>query len=199
MTASGPDLTELIGSRICHDLISPLGAISNGLELLSMSGDATGPEVDLITESVENANARLRFFRIAFGAADQGQLIGHSDVTSVLAALNRGSRIGVEWLPHDDQDRRIVKVAFLLVQCFETAMPWGGQVRINELGGEWSIHGTAERMQIDPELWHQLSQPRNPPDLEPAKVQFALAPIVAATMGRRLTVESAADSARIRF
>jgi histidine phosphotransferase ChpT len=63
------ELTSLIGSRICHDLISPLGAIGNGVELLAMSEVAKGPEMSLIAESVENANARIRFFRVAFGAA----------------------------------------------------------------------------------------------------------------------------------
>ena len=64
------DLTALVGSRICHDLISPLGAIGNGLELLQLSGLPQGPEWALIAESVENASARIRFFRIAYGAAD---------------------------------------------------------------------------------------------------------------------------------
>ncbi len=59
-TPQSPDLAALIGSRICHDLISPIGAIGNGLELLSMAG-AGGPEVALISDSVSNANARIRF------------------------------------------------------------------------------------------------------------------------------------------
>ena len=55
-----PDLTALLGSRICHDLISPIGAISNGVELLLMDNVAKGPEMTLIAESVANANARIR-------------------------------------------------------------------------------------------------------------------------------------------
>jgi histidine phosphotransferase ChpT len=67
------DLTALVGSRICHDLVSPLGAIGNGVELLGLTGIAPSPEMALIVESVENANARLRFFRIAYGAAGTDQ------------------------------------------------------------------------------------------------------------------------------
>ena len=67
MTQDAIELNDLIGSRICHDLISPLGAIGNGVELLTMSGMTEVPEMTLISESVENANARIRFFRIAFG------------------------------------------------------------------------------------------------------------------------------------
>ena len=56
------DIAALIRSRICHDLISPIGAIGNGVQLLAMSCGAAGAEMDLITESVQNANARIRFF-----------------------------------------------------------------------------------------------------------------------------------------
>ena len=67
MSQNNVNIGALIGSRICHDLISPIGAINNGLELLSMSDERDGPEFDLITESVGNASARIRFFRIAYG------------------------------------------------------------------------------------------------------------------------------------
>ena len=63
------DLNALLGSRICHDLISPIGAIGNGVELLIMDGATKGPEIALIAESVANASARIRFFRIGFGAS----------------------------------------------------------------------------------------------------------------------------------
>ena len=52
------DLAALLGSRICHDLISPIGAIGNGLELLMMDPGTHGPEMSLISESVGHANAR---------------------------------------------------------------------------------------------------------------------------------------------
>ncbi len=74
-----PDIASLIGSRISHDLISPIGAIGNGLELLSMSG-AGGPEVELISDSVANANARIRHFRIAFGLASAEQGTSRSEI-----------------------------------------------------------------------------------------------------------------------
>ena len=65
-----PDLAALVGSRICHDLISPIGAIGNGLELFLMD-TAGGPELALITESISHAKARIRFFRVAYDEADR--------------------------------------------------------------------------------------------------------------------------------
>jgi histidine phosphotransferase ChpT len=199
MTARRHDLTDLIGSRICHDLISPLGAISNGVELLSMSGAAPGPEMGLISESAANATARIRFFRIAFGSAGAGQRIGRPEITSILSALSPGGRLAIDWQPGGDQPRGLVKLAFLLIQCFECAMPWGGRLTIRESGGNWALAGEAERMKIDPALWQALAEPARTPELDAARVQFALAPLTARALGRRLAVEHGENSARVGF
>ena len=84
-----PDFSALIGSRICHDLVNPIGAIGNGVELMQMDGAVRGPELTLIAESVANANARIRFFRIAFGASG-GQRVSKSEVLAVLSDLTHG-------------------------------------------------------------------------------------------------------------
>lgn len=199
MPGNASDLTSLIGSRICHDLISPLGAISNGVELLSMNGVAIGPEMSLISESVENANARIRFFRIAFGAASAAQNIGAKEIQSILHDMSRGGRLTIEWQPQGDQRRPQVKLAFLLLQCFETAMPWGGHVSVSAVGDEWAIYGQADKMKIDPDIWQVLSGGPYSGDISAAQVHFALAPVAASEIGRRLTVECSANSARVRF
>ena len=65
------DLAALLCSRVCHDLISPTGAIVNGLEVLEEDGDAETKTfaLDLIKKSARTASARLQFCRLAFGAA----------------------------------------------------------------------------------------------------------------------------------
>jgi histidine phosphotransferase ChpT len=115
------DLNALLGSRICHDLISPLGAIGNGVELLAMSGINAAPEIALISESVENANARIRFFRVAFGASSPGQMVGRPEIMSILNDMTKGGRLDIDWRPTDDVLRAQVKLAFLLLQCLESA------------------------------------------------------------------------------
>ena len=67
----GLDLAALLCSRVCHDVISPVGAIANGIELID---EGTDPEtndiaMDLIRASAKNASAKLQYARIAFGAA----------------------------------------------------------------------------------------------------------------------------------
>lgn len=95
MRPSNLNLAALIGSRICHDLISPIGAINNGLELLGMTAPTEGPEFELISQSVGNASARIRFFRIAYGAASV-QLVGRAEIVSILADVMGGA--GWKWL-----------------------------------------------------------------------------------------------------
>ena len=80
---SALDLGALLCSRICHDIISPVGAINNGLELLE-EGGADEDAMELIKASARNASARLQFARIAFGAAGSASVqIDTGDAHSV--------------------------------------------------------------------------------------------------------------------
>ena len=135
-----PDLGALVGSRICHDLISPLGAIGNGVELIALSGVDDTPEMALIAESVENANARIRFFRVAFGAAEVEQTIGAQEVAAVIEGLGRTGRHRIDWTAGGGP-RIEVKLVFLVILCISSAMPWGGTIRVRSTGEDW--HGRA--------------------------------------------------------
>lgn len=109
------DLASLLGSRLCHDLISPLGAIGNGVELLTMTGAGSSPETNLILQSVNSANARIRFFRIAFGAAGRDQTVGRAEIMSIIDDLGRDARIKTNWQGPPDLPRSSVKLAFLAI------------------------------------------------------------------------------------
>ncbi|WP_299961760.1 histidine phosphotransferase family protein [uncultured Roseobacter sp.] len=198
MGHSNVNLAALIGSRICHDLISPIGAINNGLELLGMSGGTAGPELDLIQESVGNASARIRFFRIAFGAAGE-QMMGRAEVMSILDDMMSGGRLTVAWGPIDPQPRGEVRMSFLALQCLENAMPYGGRIEISQEDGKWLLHGHADKLNIDKDLWEVLGSPDAPADLRPAQVQFALLPIIAADAGRSITTEIAETQIKVLF
>ena len=131
-----PNLSALLASRICHDLISPIGAIGNGLELLVMSGaGGSGPELTLINDSVLQANARIRFYRIAFGVSAPGQQIGRAEILSILSDMIAGSRLQVEWHIPPELPRVDAKLAFLILLCLETALPYGGCGWIPATGG----------------------------------------------------------------
>lgn len=197
MGQTNVNLAALIGSRICHDLISPIGAINNGLELLGMSTDREGPELDLITESVENASARIRFFRIAYGAASD-QPMGRSEVVSILRDMTGGGRLSVAYGPMDEQPRWSVRMAFLAVQCLESSMPYGGRVEISCDAGAWTVSGHSPKANPDDTLWALLDG-GEAETLAPAHVQFALLPAVAKDAKRSVTTSREDGALHICF
>lgn len=194
-----PDLVALLGSRICHDLISPIGAISNGVELLMMDGATMGPEIALISESVSNANARIRFFRVAFGTAGTDQRIGRPEVMSILSDITRGGRLSIDWRGPADLPRREVKLAFLLIQCLESAMAFGGRITVDRLDGRWTLLAEAAKLKLDADLWEMLSNPAAKTDLTPAQVHFALVPDEVHRQSRRLSADIGPTEIRLTF
>lgn len=197
--AERPDLTALVGSRICHDLISPIGAIGNGVELLMMDGSSRGPEIALISESVANANARIRFFRVAFGVASAEQRIGRAEIAAVLSDITRGGRLVIDWQSPPDLPRPAVKLAFLLIQCLETAMPFGGRITVVQQAAAWALTGQADRLKVDADLWGLLSG-RNPaPAITAAQVHFALVPQELRRHKRALTVATTETEISLTF
>ncbi|WP_103335974.1 histidine phosphotransferase family protein [Pseudotabrizicola formosa] len=195
-----PDLSALLGSRICHDLISPIGAISNGVELLMMDGKSSSPELTLIVDSVANATARIRFFRVAFGAPGASEhRIARAEVVNILGDLTRGSRLSMDWQSMNDLSRREVKLAFLAILCLESAMPHGGTLLIERGETRWTLRGEAARLRIDPDLWELLSNPAAQVDIGPAQVHFALMRDEVARQHRRLSVEVSDSVVRLSY
>lgn len=190
------DIAALLGSRICHDLISPIGAIGNGVELLMMEGGTPSPELALIAESVAAATARIRFMRVAFGMTGD-QRLGRAEIAKILADNSQGARVCVDWQPIADVSRAEVKLAFLGIMCCETALAFGGKVTVGNEGGKWRVHAHGERLRVDPALWDNLSKPQ--PDLTPAQVHFALFSKEAAQQKRRLMVEISEKDIRLTF
>lgn len=175
MTQRKPDIAALIGSRICHDLISPLGAIGNGVELLSMSDVRRIPELSLISESVENANARIRLFRVSFGDAPEGSEIPTTEITGILRDLQKGGRLALSIdIDAASVPRSEAKLLLLLFQCLESAMPWGGDVTVARDQRGWSLRASAEKLNLEEAKWQVLLSGQPSADLAPRDVHFAL-------------------------
>ncbi len=193
------DLVALVGSRICHDLISPLGAINNGVELLDLSGLPLTPELSLIMESAENANARIRFFRVAYGTAAPGQMISWAEITGTLAAITRAGRLSYYWEVEDEQPKPEVRAVFLLLQCLETAMPFGGEIHVRRSGETWKVEGESVRLSVDRGLWGGLLNGKGHGSVDAARVQFALLPQALGRLGRTLHVSFRPDAIVAEF
>ncbi|MBO9472201.1 histidine phosphotransferase [Shimia sp. R10_1] len=193
------DFSALVGSRICHDLISPVGAIGNGLELLALTGDAKGPEMEMIEDSVKNANARIRLFRVAFGQPGDEQMVGTQEIQSILSDLAPASRVETFWEVEGAVARSELRLAFLTLMCFETSMPFGGTISIAKEGAGWYLLAESEKLRADTDLWGPVSHGDVPEGLVPAKVQFGLLPQGVNLLGRTLNVSMTDMSLEVRF
>lgn len=191
-------LAATLASRICHDLASPLGAIANGLELLALAGLEPSPEMALVSQSVESANARLRFFRIAYGAAGT-KALGRPDVMRTLASLSKGTRIAYDWDAPAEQPRQEVKAIFLLFQCLDTVLPAGGRIAATRSGDGWTVRAEGPRVRFDPMMWEIFGPHHAPPPSGSAQVQFALLAITLVELGRRLDVTASDDGIVVRL
>lgn len=95
-----PRVLELIASRICHDLVSPVGAISNGVELVQELGAAAGEEaMELIASSAGQASIRLKTFRLCYGAGGTDKNVGFKDVRDVFTDFIGDGRVKAEFEP----------------------------------------------------------------------------------------------------
>lgn len=185
-------LASLVGSRICHDLLSPIGAIGNGVELMMMDASGTSSqETALILESTANANARIRYFRVAFGLCGPDQRIGRSEVASILADGAAGGRLNIAWDSPQDLARRDVKLAYLGLMCLETALIHGGDVRVAVGDQGWSLSARAPRIKIDAALWDGLARGAKPDhysDITAGHVNFLLMALEAVRQHRSINV-----------
>lgn len=169
-----PDLAALLGSRICHDLISPLGAIGNGVELLMLDGGAARPEVALIAQSVASAAARIRFLRVAFGIAGTEQRMGRPEILGLLRDWTEGGRLVIDWQPAGDHPRAELRRAFLALLCLETVLPFGGTVAVTRDNSHWQARASGRRLRVEPPLWALLTDPAAEVALTAPQVQFGL-------------------------
>ncbi len=132
------DLAALVASRVCHDVISPVGAIVNGLEVLEEDKDEGMREfaLDLIRKSAKAASARLQFCRLAFGAAGSaGAAIDTGDAEKVARGLFADDRTQLNWnAPRVFMAKNKVKLALNLCMIAAACIPRGGVMNVTVEG-----------------------------------------------------------------
>jgi histidine phosphotransferase ChpT len=143
--SSGPialnalDLAALLCSRICHDLISPVGAIVNGLEVLEEDENEETKTfaLDLIKKSAGQASAKLQFCRLAFGAAGSaGAQIDLGDAEKVARGLLDDDKIKITWnLARELLPKNRVKLLLNMLIVAAGAIPRGGSLVVGPVEG----------------------------------------------------------------
>jgi histidine phosphotransferase ChpT len=134
----GLDLAALLCSRVCHDLISPVGAIMNGLEVMEEDKDEETSKfaMDLIKKSARTASAKLQFCRLAFGAAGSaGAQIDTGDAEKVTRGLLEDDKTKVTWnLPRVLLAKNRVKLLLNMLLVAAQSIPRGGELTIDAVG-----------------------------------------------------------------
>jgi histidine phosphotransferase ChpT len=132
------DLAALLCSRVCHDLISPVGAIMNGLEVMEDNKDEETQSfaMDLIKKSAKTASAKLQFCRLAFGAAGSvGAQIDTGDAEKLTRGLIEDEKTKVAWsVPRVLLPKNRVKLLLNMVLIATQTIPRGGQLSIEPSG-----------------------------------------------------------------
>ncbi len=135
---SSLDLAALVASRVCHDIISPVGAITNGLEVLDEDGTEDMREfaMDLIRKSAGQASAKLQFARLAFGAAGSaGAEIDLGDAQSVALGFMENEKPELIWnLERHLLPKNYVKLLLNLILIANQCIPRGGEISVSMLG-----------------------------------------------------------------
>lgn len=137
------DLASLLASRLCHDIVGPVGAIQNGLELMAEDESMADMAMDLIKKSARQASDKLQYARMAYGAAGGAELLDTGEAGRLTAALFEGERASLDWTwAGDAQPRVLVKMAMLLATYALAAVPRGGKVTV--ASGEGGLEVVAE-------------------------------------------------------
>ena len=190
------ELAALLCSRVCHDLISPVGAIVNGLEVLD---DNPKPEdrefaLDLIRKSAKTASARLQFCRLAFGAAgSSGAQIDLGDAQNMAKGHIEDGKITLGWnLPRLLLPKNRVKLLLNMLVIAQQTIPRGGTLKIDPVGeGEaisFRITSTGLNARVPQNIADVLSAPTVSPPADAHAVQPYYTRLLAEACGLKVSL-----------
>lgn len=170
--AADLDFASFLSSRLCHDLLSPIGAFSNGLELLASEDD---PEMrarcmELLDESARSSVAKLRYFRLAFGmAGGYGDAVELTEAQTIVDAMFGGPRTRIEWMSSADRlSKPALRLLMNLVLIAGDALVRGGEltIGIEEAGAtEIVVRAAGDRVILDKEVAATLDEGQTTPPL----------------------------------
>jgi histidine phosphotransferase ChpT len=161
VTLGALDLAALLCSRVCHDLISPVGAIVNGLEVLDEGKDEETKTfaLDLIKKSAGVASAKLQFCRLAFGAAGSaGAQIDLGDAEKVARGLLEDGKTTITWnVPRELVAKNRVKLLLNMLLVAVGAIPRGGNLTVEPSGNGFQIMALGLNARVPPAAAELLS------------------------------------------
>jgi len=190
------DLAALLCSRVCHDLISPVGAIVNGLEVLAEEKDEETKTfaLDLIKKSAGTASAKLQFCRIAFGAAGSaGAQIDLGDAETISRGFFEDDKTKLAWnLPRALLPKNRVKLLLNLLLIAGQTIPRGGRLTVDPIGaGEsmgFKVSAAGVNAKVPPAVAALLSGETGDMPLDAHRIQPFYASLLAQAAGVKVAM-----------
>lgn len=198
---SSTDFASLLCSRLCHDLVGPVGALYNGIELLA---DETDPAMqarclELLADSARQTSNKLKFFRLAFGAAGGfGDDVDMRDAQSALEGLFADRRVDIEWLvPMGALPKSAVKLLLNLAMTAGDALLRGGLLKVGAdrrgAGVDLVVRAEGSRLLLDAELQAAMEGRTRPADLSPRAAAAHLVRCLVDDAGATLEIRQPED------
>ncbi len=204
---------ELLASRICHDIISPVGAINNGIELMEELGpDGVDDGLELIAYSAAQSSAKLAAFRLAYGAGGRDPHMKPEDVQKIFGELIRAEgKISQTWDPYGNLGpnsdnkpfppgycKMLMCAMMLAMEC----LPKGGYISVRPAMGDDQgssiIIAEGEGATIRDQVEEALEQNLEPEDLDPRLVHPYAIGVLAESYDFKISLKSQAEG-RIEF
>ncbi|MDQ3246333.1 MAG: histidine phosphotransferase family protein [Pseudomonadota bacterium] len=196
------DFASLLCSRLCHDLMSPVGALNNGVELLADEQDADMRDrcLELVAESARASANKLKFFRLAFGAGGGfGESVDTREARAALEGMfGAEKRIELGWMVSADKlPKGALKLLLNLALIAGDALVRGGRLDIGAEdtgnGIELAIRAEGPRVIVDESLRRALSGRVSPSEAEPRVAGAMLAHSLAEDAGGTIQLSDSAD------
>lgn len=203
-----PRVLELIASRICHDLVSPVGAINNGVELMEDMGPEAGQEaLNLVATSAQQASIRLKCFRLAYGAAGTDKNVGFRDIKDAFTNWLSSSHIKADFeqnleVKFSMPPRGFFKCVLNLLILAEECNRGEGNIFVSAMEG--SVHGikilaTGKQVGFRDGAEAALKGGTQPDDLDPRSVHAYITGRFAEHFGLTLFHQLDTDVSRLEL
>lgn len=200
------ELAALLCSRVCHDVISPVGAITNGLEVLEDEDDAEMQRhaMVLIQKSATQASAKLQFARLAFGAAGSaGASLDLNDARAVAEGYVAHEKADLTWDgPSAVMPKDLVKLLLNMILIAVAAIPRGGKISVT-ISGEpeapsFALVSTGLNARVPTETEQYLSGRAEGEELDARAIQPFFTGLIARSCGMEISATLAGDAFSLR-
>jgi histidine phosphotransferase ChpT len=197
------DLAALLCSRVCHDVISPVGAIANGLELYDdpeMDEETRQTALDMVRSSARTASAKLKFCRIAFGAAGSaGASIDMGEAGETAKAFVGSEKVQLDWqAPRENRPKQQVKMVLNMLLMAMAGVPRGGVVTVTVEGDVFTARARGDRAKVPEAIAQVVDGTADLTLLDARLVQPYYAKLLAQSAGLALTMAMDGEDVVVR-